>query len=271
MHDKITKLLTAKRISFHKIDGIKVCSVSDSQQGLELAKEILYETVDRQTALYLSGGNSLRPLYESLAWEENLIPGVVGLIDERFGEPMHDASNEKMIVQTGMVRYLSMRDIPYYSILHGVSIGQTSQRYDELYRSLGSVYRKSIGILGIGTDGHTAGIAPERPDFHNPLFDTENQYDMVSWFDDDLGPAKKRVTMTFLGLSMLDFLLILVFGGGKKKALESMFGGGKEEDLPSRFYKRADVSPKTLLITDQKVYTTSPRLNRGYEVLYFVF
>jgi 6-phosphogluconolactonase/glucosamine-6-phosphate isomerase/deaminase len=256
MREKVLKLISSLHSFSHEIDNISVCPVSDSKQGLQLAKEILYGTVDLKTSLYLSGGNTPKLLYTALAQEEKIKPGVVGLIDERYEEQLHDRSNEKMIIETGLVRYLSMRDIPYYPILHSTTIEKTAQRYDELYRSLGTVYQKSIGILGIGEDGHTAGIAPSRSDFPNPLFN-KNNYDMVGWFDDKNGYFKKRVTMTFLGLGMLDLLIVLVFGKEKKRALEDMLSpssdGGKEEVIPARFYKRPDIAPKTLLITDQTV------------------
>jgi 6-phosphogluconolactonase/glucosamine-6-phosphate isomerase/deaminase len=59
--------------------------------------------------------------------------------------------------------------------------------------------------------------------------------------------------MTFLGLSMLDLYILFVFGEAKKGALKKMFTNGSEEDLPARFFKRAEVAKKTVLITDQQV------------------
>lgn len=255
MREKVRHFLILKNIFSHENEGILICNVSGAKQGLELAKSLLYELVDNRTALYLSGGSTPKPLYETLAWEEKLNPGIVGLIDERYGEPLHNHSNEKMLILSGLIRYFSMLDIPYYPILRGVSLEETAKRYDNLYRSLGTVYRQSIGILGIGKDGHIAGIAPERHGFHNRLFDKENLYDMVSWFTDHDGPFKARVTMTFLGLTMLDFLIVLAFGEEKKEALQDMFElqAAGEEEIPARFFRQQSIAPKTLLITDQKV------------------
>lgn len=253
MQENLQKILQSKRFIVYNNQGIQICTVPDSKAGTELLKEIVYAIVDQKTALYLSGGNTPKLFYQALAREEKLTPGVVGLIDERYGTPMHETSNEKMIGQTGLVKYLSILDIPYYTYLHGVSIEQTAERYDELYRSLNAVYRKSVGILGIGNDGHTAGIAPDRFDFQNRLFDSINRNEMVSWFDDTTGPFGKRVTLTFLGLTMLDFLIVLVFGEEKKRSLSELFEAGTEKDIPARFYKRIDIATKTLLITDQKV------------------
>jgi len=64
---------------------------------------------------------------------------------------------------------------------------------------------------------------------------------------------KERITMTFLGLSMLDILIVLVFGNEKQNALKLLFSEGSEEEIPSRFYQRPDIAKKTLLITDQQL------------------
>lgn len=248
--DHIRQLLQQNNLIAYEQQGILVTQVNDSMAGIGLAKVLLTAIVDRKAALYLSGGSTPRLLYEQLAKEEQIHPGVVGLIDERFGDPYHEASNEKMILQTGLIRYFSLRDIQYYSILRGLPIEESAARYDDLVRSMQAVYHKNIGILGIGSDGHTAGIAPNRNDFSNPLFNKENALAMVSYFDDAKGTFKKRITMTFLGLTMLDVLLVLVFGKEKTEALQKMFAEGALEDIPARFYKQSEIAKKTILITD---------------------
>ncbi len=243
-------VIAEKNLLSHPREGLLICPVKDISIGLELAKEMLYRTIDHKSALFLSGGTTPKPLYEQLAKEETIKPGVVGLIDERFGEVLHEKSNEKMIAQTGLLRYFSILDIPYYAVLRGLPLAETAERYDELIRSLQTVYTKSVGILGIGNDGHTSSIIPNRPDFTNPMFDKENTLNMVSYLSDTTGPYKDRVGMTFLGLSMLDLLIVLAFGQEKEPALQLLFQSGKEEEIPARFFLRKDIGPKTILITD---------------------
>ncbi len=248
----------------HLNQGITVCNVADLTAGAELIKKILYDIVDRKTALYLSGGH-FQTLYEQLAKEEKLLPGAVGLIDERFGEPMHLTSNEKMISETRLLKYLTYRDIPFYSVLnpHPLPNGDESDEekkrkayaaaYDEKVRSLQTIYPKHIGLIGIGPDGHISSIIPNRPDFHDPWFDQDRQHLLVSEFNDPNSHYKERVGMTFLGLSMLDSLIISVFGDSKQPMFEMMFADGSEETIPARFFKRPEIAKKTLLITDQEV------------------
>lgn len=233
-------------------------TVTDSEEGFSLAKDMLYEISDKKTALYLSGGKTPKEFYTALAKEEKLVVGAVGLIDERFGEPMHEKSNEQMIQQSGLIGYLHYKHIPFYSVLQPPplftdtgkqddTIQAKAQAYDQTVRFLCNGFSKSIGILGIGTDGHIAGIPAGEKEIKN------GQQSVVTYFTNFPGPQKQRITMTFLGLSMLDLNLVLVFGEDKKQALEKMFHEGSEEEIPARFFKRPDIAQKTLLITDQKV------------------
>jgi len=248
-----TDYLTKHAIRNHLNEGITVCNVSDLEAGVSLAKDLLYDMLDKNTVLYLSGG-SIQRLYELLAKEESLVSGAVGMIDERFGQPMHDNSNEKMIHDTKLLKYLAFKNIPFYSILQlDKTREETASIYDEKIRSLHATFPKHIGLIGIGPDGHISSIIPNRSDFHNPWFDEESKHLLVSEFNDPKSHYKERVGMTFLGLSMLDQLLVLAFGDSKQPVFDLLFASGKEEDLPARFFKRPEIAQKTLLITDQQV------------------
>lgn len=253
MLQQIELIFKKQNVFSHKNQGITVAKVKDSNEGVNLAATILYEVVDRKTILYLSGGSTPKSLYEKIAQEEVLKPGAVGQVDERYGPILHPASNQLMIRESGLTRYLEMIDIPFYPILQNKERLQTAHDYDEKIRGLNAVYSRSVAILGIGGDGHTSGIAPNRTDFQNPIFAPEQKTLLVSEFNDSTGTFKERVTTTFLGLQMYDLMILLVFGEDKKKALDLMFGDGPEEEIPARFYKRKEIAPKTLLITDQTV------------------
>lgn len=282
MFSSINRILKERNILSHKNEGITVATVSNQQEGIFLAKAILYAIVDTKTVVYLSGG-SLQSLYEYLAREEKITPGAVGLVDERFGPKFHEKSNEKMIQDTGLLRYLHMRNIPFYPILigrHSGKQGTSSSRivskkdsgvlaearpqndeerkdiaaaYDEKVRQLTATFQKSVGVIGIGPDGHISSIIPNRQDFYNPWFDKERQHLMVSEFDDPNSHYKERVGMTFLALAMVDVLLVPVFGEAKKAMFEKLFSNGSEEEIPARFFKRKEIAPRTIIVTDQQV------------------
>jgi len=249
----IQEYLTKYAIRFHENQGITVCNVTDLSSGVSLIKDFLYEIINRNTVLYLSGGH-FQTLYEQLAKDAKLSLGAVGLIDERFGEPMHATSNERMISETKLIKYLSFKDIPFYPVIqNGKSRQDAATAYDEKIRSLQNTYQKHIGLIGIGPDGHISSIIPNRPDFHDPWFDPDRKNLVVSEFNDPNSHYKERIGMTFLGLTMLDLSIISVFGDSKQPMFELMFADGSEEDLPCRFFKRPEIAQKTLLVTDQQV------------------
>lgn len=222
---------------------MKVKNVASLTQGLEIAKDILYKTVDLDTVLFLSGGSTPKPLYEILAKKKKLKPGAVALVDERFGKPFNSNSNEKMIQQTGLPSYFSENGIFYYPILQkGNDRKTTASKYSAVVASLFTDFLSRVAVLGIGSDGHTAGLAPNRT-FPKHLF--------VSEFNDKKGLFGQRITLTFKALSRMSLLLILAFGESKKEALQKMFAGGSLEKIPARFYLRKDITKKTILITDQ--------------------
>lgn len=254
MEKLLQQLFIRHNISSHRNQGILIITVGDVAEGYRIAKEILYELVDKKTALFLSGGKTPKAILQRIAQERKLVLGVVGQVDERYGAPFHESSNELLFKEAGFLDYLKQVHVPFHSMLPKKSErGKLAEEYDQFLRRMSTLYQKSVATLGIGTDGHTAGIAPNRPDFHNPVFDKERKHLLVSEFNDEMGSFKERITMTFLGLSMLDYLLVFVFGEDKKEALEKIFDEGKEEEIPARFLKRSEIAKKTLIITDQNI------------------
>ena len=242
---------------------IKVQNVQNAQEGVSAVKKFLYETCDNNTVLFLSGGITPQALYEQLAIEEKLTIGAAGMVDERFGKKYHEGSNERMIKDSGLLQYLETFPAPFFPILqNGLSREKTAEKYNETVRFLLSEFSKSIAILGIGKDGHTAGLPAGiqnsvlRENSGSSKLRIKNDR-LVAGFDDFPGPQKERITMTFEGLSKLDWLFVLAFGEEKKEALVKTFQksppAGGELEIPARFYTRVEIAPKTLLITDQKV------------------
>lgn len=266
--DFIQKILAKEQIHYHTNQGIIIVNVSDTEQGNEAAFKLLIQLLNPKTLLFLSGGMTPKILYESLA-QSDLHIGAVGMIDERFGNKLHANSNELMIKNTGLLRILSLLQIPFYPILgKDVSMEEAGDNYDQKIRELFASYPRSIGILGIGSDGHTAGILARNSKFKIPA-STAKRGEQNSKFESEFitsykleqGEFKERITMTFLGLSMLDIFIILAFGKDKKSALKQMFNVGSasnqssrdksEEEIPARFYLRPDIAKKTILVTDQ--------------------
>src|ERR1035437_3014667 len=133
---------------------MKIIKVKNPQEGVEACKRLLYEKVSKNTALFLSGGSTPKALYEILAKEKLLKAGAVALIDERYFSNIKSETNEEMIRQTGLVKYLEESKTRFYSILENKNMHDSTRDYDETIRSVFNYFPTSIGILGVGIDGH---------------------------------------------------------------------------------------------------------------------
>lgn len=218
---------------------MQIIKVKNADSGIDKAKSLLYKYCNSQTVLFLSGGSTPKALYQTLSKEQKLKVEAVALVDERFGLPMHQDSNEKMISDTDLFEYFKSLNTPMFKVLNGKDIKNTTKEYEKKVSKLLNNYKQKIAILGIGEDGHTAGIPAG----------SYNSKDLVIKIDDFPSEFKKRITLTFTALEIMDKLIVLVFGDGKKWALEKMFNNGPIEKIPARFYMQK-VSQKTILITD---------------------
>ncbi len=231
----------------------QIIRVANQEKGLVAAKKILYERVNDKTLLFLSGGKTPKDLYTSLAKEKKLIVKAVGMVDERA-----DSSNYKMIKLTGLLDYLENLKIKFFPILRthlkGVKLNPESVAgvYNETVLKLVEKFKNKIAIVGIGEDGHTAGIPARIPHFAKASRGKQNS-DYAIRIDDFPGEFKERITLTFKTLAEMDLLIILAFGFVKQNALKEMFSNGPIEEIPARFYAKPEIAKKTILITDQKI------------------
>lgn len=221
---------------------MKIIKVKNAKEGVIQAENLLYKYSNSQTVLFLSGGSTPKALYKALV-KKKLKTGAVAIVDERFGPLMHENSNEKMIEDTGLFKYLKSLDIPVFKILNGKDIENARKDYEDKIGNLFNNYKQQIAILGIGEDGHTAGIPAG---FYNSK-------DFVIKIDNFPSEFKKRISLTFKALEKMDKLILLVFGNAKQKALNKMFEKGSTNNLPARFYTKRKISKKTILITDQEI------------------
>lgn len=232
-----------------KIQKLRVLKVPNAKKGVLFAKNLLYKLCDRQTVLFLSGGTTPKALYETLAREKKLNVGAAALVDERYAASpklKNQISNGYMIRRTGLAGYVEKQGRFYPVLQKGLSIKDTALQYDRTVGFLLGGFKKSVGILGIGADGHTAGLPAGA--YNSKLIIQSSE--LVTSIDNFPGEYRERVTLTFPGLSKLDRIIILVFGKEKKKALDLMFGGDDIYEVPARFFKTFGMAERAILITD---------------------
>lgn len=211
--------------------SLQIITSTDKHISSQKALEALEKIVDENTLLLLSGGTSPDELYKLMADDIKIKPGAVAMIDERFGVRMHADSNESMMPDLG---------VKFYPILQeDLNLEQTASRYEKILRDLFLKYPKKVAVMGIGVDGHIAGIKPSL------------EYDHTRWvvgYDDTNGVFGKRVTTTFECLEQIDQFILLAFGETKRPALQKVLAGVDPQIMPAGFY--ADTDRKVILFTD---------------------
>lgn len=225
------------------IKMIEIVKVKNREEGNLKAHDILKNVVDGQTLLALSGGTS--PDYEAMIVKPaDIIPGAICVVDERYAEPFHQHSNELLLKNSQVIDYCERKGIDFYKILEGKGIEQTAEDYDQLMSELFVKYPKKVGIMGIGSNLHTAGLFPHTESVKSAKFVT---------FETVNDQFPQRVTLTLRALGEFGYFVVLAFGPAKQDALMLMLDE-KENDMqkyPAIFYRKCFA--KSYLITDQNV------------------
>ncbi len=220
---------------------MKIIKCKDKNEASKKALELILQIIDKNTLLLLSGGTSPDLLYRLMV-QERIRPGAVAMIDERYGLPMHENSNEKMIFNSGLADYINKEGIPFHKILTGADMEETTKHYEQIIRDLFKKFSRKVAVMGIGSDGHTAGIKPGLE---------INPAKLVVSFDDINGPFGKRITLTFKALAQIDEFIVLSFGENKRLALRKMSTERDKNLIPAVFY--TECSGKVTLLTDCEV------------------
>lgn len=158
----------------------------------------------------LSGGSAISLEVETarrLTGQSALERLTVSLIDERYGPPGHPESNWQKLIEAGF-------DLPNAQMAP-VLAGKDSVETLEEYRSLldaklrGEAY--VIGVLGIGADGHTAGILPASPAVASDDLALTYQAEEFN-----------RITITCMGLEALDEAVVYAYGEPKHAVIRQL-------------------------------------------------
>ncbi len=212
--------------------------ITDSNESADDIVTLLNTTrrSGKTVLLLVSGGSNINLAVRICnQLDESDVPLHLGLVDERYGAVGHADSNWQKLLAAG----LNTAKVTAHPVLmDDDSIEQTAQRYDTTLRDLRASVDVTIGLFGIGTDGHTAGILPNSPII------TSRQ--LVDQYD---GPDFRRITMTFLAITQLDVVFVVAFGDSKWPALNHMNTDGAVSDIPARIFI---ATRHTTLYTDYK-------------------
>lgn len=178
----------------------------------DLTGRLVRELADGRRVLWLVSGGSNIPASVRVMTNISgpLSKGLsISLIDERWGEPGHKDSNWQQLLQAG---FDGKRASLLPVLRPGSDFKQAVKDYESLLERAFADNDTAVGQLGIGPDGHIAGILP------GSKAASEDKA-MAVGYD---APPLKRLTMTFPALRRLDAAYAFAFGGPKRQTLESL-------------------------------------------------
>jgi len=196
---------------------------STEEVSYVISQKIKTHLDDNKNILWLiSGGSAIKVAIGTLKMLANKTTTKnlhVGLIDERYGDIGHTESNWQQLKNSGIDKYRIQR----YPILESLSIKETAQKYCNTVHNLITNTDVAIGLLGLGEDGHTAGLLP-----NNPIMKSRKLYD---YYTDN---QFERISATPLLLNELNHLDVYIFGKNKLPALKNIFKPGIVDKVPGR-------------------------------------
>jgi len=223
-----------------------------AEHAAEALTELLKAAKDSGILLLLSGGSALKILdyVDEDAVGENL---TLSVVDERFSADP-ETNNFAQIQNTSFYTLAQDKGASFIGTLPrpGETLAQISQRFERALRNwrAENPEGKIFAVLGMGADGHTAGIFPlpgNEQEF-NRLFVSQN---WVTGYDN--GGQKmpsERFTATLALLALVDSAIIFVTGKEKhEKLLLAAKKQGKLHELPALCWHR---------LKQARVYTDLP-------------
>lgn len=166
---------------------------------------------DKNVLWIISGGSNtavtvsvMNGLPANLTARLTIIP-----VDERYGPVGHKNSNIQQLLDGGFIA----GQAKLMSVLQpDLSLQATADAFNLIVQAEFAKAQVIIGQLGIGPDGHIAGILPE-----SPAAGVNDKF-VTAYLSDPY----QRITMTFQALQKITVDYSLAYGAAKKTALQQL-------------------------------------------------
>lgn len=172
-----------------------------------IAAHIQAKLDEGKKVLWLVPGGSAAEIAVAVRYSltRNLQTLTVSLTDERFGPDGHVDSNWEQLTRSGF-NYDGLKRVP---VLTGLDLAATTSTFNEFLTQALKENDYSIGLFGMGADGHTAGILPGSPAIESKDFCVNYQ-----------GPDYIRITTTPWFIALLSEAFLFTSGEAKHRQLE---------------------------------------------------
>jgi 6-phosphogluconolactonase/glucosamine-6-phosphate isomerase/deaminase len=195
---------------------------------------------NQQVLWLLSGGSSLEIalIVSKKLRPYNLSNLHVSMTDERYGPIGHSDENWQQLINIGF----ELDGADLYRPLIGKDIKTTAAAFNDWLSDQLNNSDFTLGIFGVGTDGHTAGIKPYSPAINSSDF-------VTSFSGDDF----ERVTISPRAIAKIDEAVVQISGSDKQQVLSTLLN----DELP------IDEQPAQILKPVQHTTIYSNILNGG--------
>lgn len=192
---------------------------------------------------FLSGGSAVE-LEVAVALQlkgQKLDKLVISLADERFGPVGHSESIWQQLLDGGF----DVGTAELLPVLNGLGFTESQAAWGAKIKTLLEAVDYRLAFLGIGPDGHIAGILPNSPA-------TKQSSALTFAYQSEaipgVRPAFQRITLTPAAIARLDEVVVYAMGDAKKQALEDLQQERPASGQPAQLLKRVS---KVTIFTDQ--------------------
>ncbi len=196
---------------------IRIDSSSDVKAPLavRLLRELESEDVKRVLWIVAGGSNIAMTVEVMQQLPDELTPKLaIALSDERFGPVGHPDSNLQQLFNAGF-QPKQASVIPV--LTPGLPLKETCERYSSAMQAAFGAADVTIAQLGIGSDGHIAGVLPGTAGV--------NSKELVVGYETE---TYTRITLTLKALKKVTAAFAFAFGADKHETLEKLCN----KDLP---------------------------------------
>jgi 6-phosphogluconolactonase len=191
--------------------------------------------------LLLSGGSTPIPLYQqvstaSINWEKVS----VALVDERWVDTDHEASNERLLNENMLINKAAAANFTGMKNQHQSSLDGEAE-CNARYANLPSPY--TICLLGMGPDGHTASLFPQAQGLAAALDSNQHCAAIRAVKSDVTGDNVERMTMTPWSILQSRRLILLITGIDKWEVFQQARQTGASQELPINIFIHQDQVP----------------------------
>ena len=220
-----------------------------TRANAQKALSVVFEKNKNAPILFLSSGGSALELLEGLSLTNKKALITLGMLDDRFTDTdSEEVSNFLQLTKTKFFCEMLSGGAMLIdtSVQSNESLSDMAERFHASLQGWRMIHPSGVIIatMGIGADGHTAGIMSNMPKNKFGTFFENDEVYAVGYDTGGNGEHRARVTVTFPFLRMIDHALVYIVGAEKERALASIMSKkGNLQETPARIMREMkDVS-----------------------------